>query len=140
MALVRSRAGELNVSADRIGFMGFSAGGAVAATVAFQYDEANRPDFVAPIYAAIAWLGDTPVREDAPPAFIVAATDDQLGLAKDSVALYNKWLNAGHSVELHMYAAGGHGFGMRKPGIPSDKWIKRFGDWMEAQGLLRPAE
>jgi acetyl esterase/lipase len=140
LALVRSRAEEFNVAPDRIGFMGFSAGGAVAATAAFEYDALNRPDFVAPIYAAIGWLGDTPVREDAPPAFIVAATDDQLGLAKDSIVLYNKWLDNGHSVELHMYAAGGHGFGMRKQGSPSDSWIDRFGDWLDARGLLQAAE
>ena len=54
------------------------------------------------------------VPADAPPMFIAAATDDNLGLAPDSVALYEKWREAQKSAELHMYAKGGHGFGMRK--------------------------
>ena len=140
IALVRARAQEFNVAVDRIGIIGFSAGGMVTANAAFAYDETNRPDFVAPIYAAAAAFADTPLWDDTPPAFIVAATDDQLGLAKDSIMLYNKWLNAGHSVELHMYASGGHGFGMRKQNKPSDSWIERYGEWLHARGLLRPVE
>jgi len=140
MALVRGRAKEFAIDADRIGFMGFSAGGAVAAHVAFNYDTISRPDFVAPVYAAVAWLGDAPLRKDAPPAFIVAASDDQLGLAKDSIALYGKWLQAGQSAELHMYARGGHGFGMRKQGLPADTWIERFGEWLGQRGLLQVAD
>ena len=81
---------------------------------------------------------EAPVRADAPPIFILAASDDQLGLAPDSVALYNRWLTAGKPVELHMYTKGGHGFGMRKQNIPTDRWIERFGDWLDAQGLLKP--
>jgi len=140
IALVRARAEEFNVGVDRIGFMGFSAGGMITANAAFSYDEDNRPDFVAPIYAAADNFADTPMWDDTPPAFIVAATDDQLGLAKDSVMLYNKWMNAGHSVELHLYATGGHGFGMRTQNMPADTWIERFGDWLGAQGLLRPVQ
>ena len=68
--------------------------------------------------------------------FIVAATDDQLGLARESVALYSKWLEAGKPVELHLYASGGHGFGMRRQNLPSDTRIERFGDWLGARGLL----
>ena len=60
--------------------------------------------------------------------FLAAATDDQLGLAPASVALYNDWTAAGKSAELHLYAAGGHGFGMRTQNLPSDSWIDRFGD------------
>jgi acetyl esterase/lipase len=133
---VREHAERFNVRPDRIGFMGFSAGGTVTTYVAFNYDEASRPDFIAPIYPATGVLADKPVPADAPPLFGVAATDDGLGLAADSVALYNKWLKAGKSAELHMYAQGGHGFGMRKQHLPSDSWIERFGDWLGAQHLL----
>jgi len=66
----------------------------------------------------------------APPLFIVAATNDQLGLAADSIKLYSKWIQAGKSAELHMYSKGGHGFGMRKQNLPSDSWIERFGEWL----------
>ena len=53
-----------------------------------------------------------------------------------SVQLYSTWKAAGHPVELHIYAKGGHGFGMKKQGLPSDSWIERLGDWLQAQGLL----
>ncbi len=133
---VRQHASEWGVSADRVGIIGFSAGGTVAAGVAFRYLPEGRPVFVAPIYAAGAMFKDDPVPVDAPPMFAVAATDDQLGLAPQSVALYEKWTGAHKSAELHMYAKGGHGFGMRKQNLPTDHWIDRFVDWLELQGWL----
>ncbi len=140
MRYVREHAARYGVSPDRIGFMGFSAGGAVTAHVAFNYDAASRPNFVAPIYAGTAMINDANPPADAPPMFIVAASDDQLGLAADSVQLYNKWLAAKKPVELHLYSKGGHGFGMRKQELPSDTWIDRFGDWLGVQGLLAPVK
>ena len=80
---------------------------------------------------------DAPVPADAPPMFIAAATDDSLGLAPASVALYEKWTRAGKSAELHMYAKGGHGFGMHQQNIPTDHWIDRFADWLELEGWLK---
>jgi acetyl esterase/lipase len=134
---VRKHAAEWGLSPDRVGIMGFSAGGSVTAGVAFRYAPDGRPAFVAPIYAAASAMKDAPVPSDAPPMFLAAATDDQLGLAPDSIALYNSWTGAHKSAELHMYAKGGHGFGMRKQGIPTDHWIDRFGEWMDARGLLK---
>ncbi len=136
---VRQHAAEWNVSPDRVGIIGFSAGGTVAAGVAFHYAPEGRPAFVAPIYAAAGRLKDSVVPADAPPMFVAAATDDNLGLAPDSIALYEKWTEAKKSVELHMYAKGGHGFGMHVHNIPTDHWIDRFADWLEMQGFLRPA-
>jgi acetyl esterase/lipase len=69
--------------------------------------------------------------------FIAAATDDTLGLAPDSVALYQKWYAARKHVELHMYEKGGHGFGMRKQSLPTDHWIDRFADWLDLNGWLK---
>src|SRR2546426_218857 len=69
--------------------------------------------------------------------FILAATDDPLGLAPQSVALYQDWTAAKKSAELHLYSKGGHGFGMRKQSLPTDHWIERFADWLEVQGLLK---
>jgi acetyl esterase/lipase len=69
--------------------------------------------------------------------FVVAATDDQLGLVPVSIALYEKWAGAHKSAELHLYAKGGHGFGMRKQNLPTDHWIDRFAEWMELQGWLK---
>src|SRR6266566_9178148 len=90
-----------------------------------------------PVYAAAGRLKVEVVPTDAPPMFIVAATDDNLGLAPDSVALYEKWRAANKSVELHMYAKGGHGFGMRKNNLPTDHWIDRFAEWLDLQGFLK---
>ena len=134
---LRKNASEYNINKDRIGIIGFSAGGTVTAGVTYKGKDESRPDFVAPIYAYIpsSLQGET-VPGDAPPMFIAAASDDQLGLAPHSVALYNKWLAANKSVEMHLYEAGGHGFGMRTRYLPSDSWIERFGEWMESQGLF----
>lgn len=136
---VRRHAAEYGVKPDRIGIMGFSAGGTVAASVAFNYTAETRPNFAAPIYLAYTWtLKANGVPPDAPPLFLLAATDDQLGLAAHSVDLYRDWTAARKPAELHLFAKGGHGFGMRKQGLPTDRWIERFADWLEMQGLLKP--
>lgn len=137
VAYVRQHASEYGVSPDRVGIVGFSAGGTVAAGVGFEYKPESRPAFVAPIYGAAAGFKLIPVPTDAPPMFIAAATDDSLGLAPESVALYEKWTAAQKPAELHMYARGGHGFGMHKQNLPTDHWIDRFADWLELQGFLK---
>ena len=65
--------------------------------------------------------------------FIAAATDDELHLVPMRIGLYEKWLAAGLSAELHIYSKGGHGFGMNLKNQPSDSWIERFGDWLNIQ-------
>jgi acetyl esterase/lipase len=134
---VRQHASEWGVSPDRVGIIGFSAGGAVTAGVAFHYLPESRPAFVAPIYAPALGFKDATVPADAPPMFVAAATDDELGLAPVSVYLYEKWIAAHKSAELHLYSKGGHGFAMRKQNLPVDHWIDRFTDWMELQGWLK---
>lgn len=133
LVYVRKHAADWNISPDRIGIIGFSAGGTVAAAVGFHYLPEGRPAFVAPIYAAAGGLRNDPVPSDAPPMFLAAASNDNLGLAPDSLGLYQQWFSAHKSVELHMYAKGGHGFGMRKQGLPSDLWIDRFAEWLDSQ-------
>ncbi|HKF47551.1 MAG TPA: alpha/beta hydrolase [Terracidiphilus sp.] len=137
VAYVRQHAAEWGISPDRVGIMGFSAGGGVTIGVAFGYKADSRPAFVAPIYAGGEDFKNLTVPEDAPPMFIAAATDDNLGLAPVSMLLYKRWTDAHKSAELHMYAKGGHGFGMRKQNIPTDHWIDRFADWLELQGFLK---
>lgn len=134
--LVRDGAGQFGVDAARIGLMGFSAGGNVAMRVAYAPDPGERPDFLAPIYASVRGyeLADPPAGSG--PIFVAAATDDQLGLTADSLAIYERWRAAGLPAELHLYASGGHGFGMRTQGLPSDTWIERFGDWLTANDLM----
>jgi acetyl esterase/lipase len=135
---VRKHAREYGVNPDRIGIMGFSAGGTVAASVACNYSPETRPNFAAPIYLDYNWtLKANGVPADAPPLFVLAATDDPLGLAPQSVALYQDWTKAQKPAELHVFSMGGHGFGMRKQGLPSDRWIERFADWLDVQGWLK---
>jgi acetyl esterase/lipase/lysophospholipase L1-like esterase len=137
IAYVRKHASEYNISPDKIGIIGFSAGGTVAASTAFNYTADNKPNFVAPIYAFFPDSLQTAVASDAPPMFLAAAADDQLGLAPHSVSLYNKWIASKHPAELHIYVKGGHGFGMRKQNIPTDNWIDRFGDWLQVMNITK---
>jgi acetyl esterase/lipase len=132
--VVRKRAAEWGIVADQIGMLGFSAGGAVTVGAALQYDEESRPNFVAPIYTAPFGTAIA-VPADAPSLFMVLASDDPL-VAEASLPLYSAWRGAGHLAELHIYAQGGHGFGMKKQGLPSDHWIDRFADWLQSQGDL----
>lgn len=136
IAYVRRHAADYGIAPNRIGIIGFSAGGTVTAAVGYNYTPASRPDFVAPIYLQYEWAPHSTVPVDAPPLFLLAATDDGLGLAAHSVHLYNDWVAAGKSAELHLYSAGGHGFGMRTQNLPSDRWIELFADWLGVQGLL----
>jgi acetyl esterase/lipase len=135
--LVRARATAWDIAPDRIGIMGFSAGGAVTVNVALQHDAKSRPDFAAPIYSA--WWDDAPVPANAPPLFLLCAQNDDMATT-NSIRLYSDWKAAGAPVELHIYSKGGHGFGMTKQGLPSDTWIERFGDWLQVQGLLEQAD
>lgn len=131
--IVRRRAGEWGIRPDRIGIMGFSAGGMVTSGVALQHDAESRPDFVAPIYGAPREAVTVPA--DAAPLFIAVAADDQFGSAA-SVHLYSAWRESGHPAELHVYSTGGHGFGLLESGLPARGWIDRFAEWLKAEGLL----
>ena len=140
ISYVRQNAKKYKLDPNKIGFMGFSAGGAVTMGVAYNYTEANRPNFIVPVYA---WTSAYPIQEapeNAPDLLVICASDDPLGLAPGSIEIYNSWLKAGYIPELHMYAKGGHGFGMKKQGLPSDNWIQRFYDWSVAQGISKTSK
>jgi acetyl esterase/lipase len=137
IAYVRKHASEFGVLQNRIGIMGFSAGGTIASSTAFNYTNETKPNFVAPVYPYFPSQMHGTVANDAPPMFITVASDDQLSLAPHSIDLYNKWLTSKKTVELHVYSKGGHGFGMKAQNLPSDSWIERFGDWLNNQGLLK---
>lgn len=89
-----------------------------------------------PIYAA-GW-DEIVVPPDAPPLFMALASDDVIAV-EPSLRLYAAWAAAGRSAELHCYAQGGHGFGMLRRGTPSDSWIDRLYEWLQAQRLLSEA-
>ncbi len=134
LKLVRADAAKFHIDPHRIGFIGFSAGAMTAMNVATSYDPASRPDFVGSIYGA---MQDRAVPADAPPLFIAVAADDPL-LGKASIPMFNAWRAAGKSAELHVFSAGGHGFGMQPHGTTSDHWIDEFYWWLQANHLLTP--
>jgi len=133
--LVRERAGEWRVRTDRVGMLGFSAGGFVAAATTLDAAPDARPSFCAPIYPAM-W-GDVVAPTPAPPMFLAWATDDEVGdvIVGSALRLYDVWRRAGASVEAHAYATGGHGFGMTVRGTPSDRWFDDFCTWLAASGF-----
>ena len=136
IAYVRKHATEFKIAPDRIGIIGFSAGGTVTASSAFNYTAADRPDFVAPIYAYMPATLQSDVLPDAPPMFLTCASDDQLNLAPHTVELYSKWLSAKRPVEMIIYAIGGLFLGMIILNIRSVTCILRFGVWILQQGFL----
>lgn len=150
MRLVRSHATEFSIDPNRIGFLGFSAGGQIAMMVAFDngngnpaapdpIDRANgRPDFVMAVYPG----GGVPkvVPADAPPAFLLAADDDEYGCDKVALSLYEKYRAVGASVEAHFIAQGKHAFNMgdRSQYLAIRHWPDRMADWMADRGFLKP--
>lgn len=137
---VRENAAKYGIAPNKIGIMGFSAGGSVTMGVTYNYEEKNKPNFIVPVYAWMDILPMSPAPKDAGPIFVVCASDDPLGLAPASVNLYNSWLTEGKSAALHMYSKGGHGFGMRQQNLPSDQWIERFGEWLATEGFMDKSE
>jgi acetyl esterase/lipase len=137
LKVVRQRAAEWGISPDRLGFMGFSAGAMVTSGVLLQQDSAARPNFAALIYGAP--FGAMPaIPSKLPPMFLAWAQDDSVALGP-IVRFHDALKAAGHKPEVHIFSAGGHGFGMRKQGASSDHWIDEFYYWLEAQGFTRPA-
>ena len=133
--VVRERAAEWHIDPAKVGIMGFSAGGYVVMEAALNHTAANRPAFVAAIYACCENPSEIKVPDDAPPTFFLHAYNDPVSVA--SPALYMAWKAANRPAELHSYAAGGHGFGMPKRNHPTDGWIERFGDWLRYQKLMQ---
>lgn len=126
----RQNAAAWCIHPQRIGVMGFSAGGHVAITAALNYTADSRPDFACPIYPV--WFDVMTPRPDAPPLFMALANNDEFGeLIFDTVArMTQAWQRAKLPVEVHAYAQGGHGFGMMKRHMPCDTWIERWHEWL----------
>jgi dienelactone hydrolase len=136
--LVRQRAKEFGLDANRVGILGFSAGALVAMNTATKYDAASRPDFVGSIYGELPEHDEVP--DDAPPLFLAVAADDP-AFAEASAPIYSAWRQGHHSAEMHVFHKGGHGFGMKRQGTSSDHWLDEFSWWMQSQGLFnRSAE
>ena len=134
--VVRLHAVEWGVAPDRIGFMGFSAGGMVAAGALLQQDVSARPDFTALVYGAPFGAMPT-IPPQLPPVFMAWAQDDAVAI--DGITRFYAALKAaGYRPEAHIFQAGGHGFGMRKQGTSSDHWIDDFYAWLQGLGYTKP--
>lgn len=132
---IRKNAEKFGISPNKIGMIGFSAGGTVASYVALDSIPTQALNFVALLYASNHFLKQAEYSEKLPPLFAAVATNDQLKRAVDSIDIYQYWLKNQHSAELHIYAKGGHGFGMRKQSLPSDDWINQFYHWLGLNGF-----
>ena len=132
---VRDNAERFGIDKQRVGFMGFSAGGFLTRSV-ISHGGADLPDFAAPIYPLMASM-DVP--DNAPPMFVAVAADDFLLARVEGIPLLDSYRAAGKSIEFHLFANGGHGFGMGRPGTATDGWIELFHRWMEISGFLAAA-
>jgi len=126
--VVRERANEWGIRSDRIGMMGFSAGGYVTGRVALDHNADSRPDYAAVIYGAM--FKDVVVPDDAPPLFMALTNNDEVAV-EPSLQLYSAWRRSELPVELHIYAQGDHGFGMIKQGLPVNGWADLFWVWLQ---------
>jgi endo-1,4-beta-xylanase len=146
--LVRHRAGEWSLNPERIGVMGFSAGGQLAALAAVRYDagiasasdpidrQSSRPAFQALIYPAIP--RDMNLSKETPPAFLLCGENDRENISQGLPELYLALKKAGVSAELHVYAGIGHGFGMRTRNQGAIAgWPARFVEWLQAAGFVK---
>jgi acetyl esterase/lipase len=132
--LLRQRAAEFGVLSNRIGIIGYSAGGAVVLSTVYGPAD-GRPNFAAPVYAAGA--NSNPPPEGAPPLFIAVAADDTTVGFQGSINLFGAWRKAGLPAELHVFQTGQHGFG--KKGGGADHYLDRVEEWLKLNGWLTKA-
>ena len=155
--LFRSMADEMRVDVNRVGVLGFSAGGHLTVMSGTKYDElaypksdaideiSARPNFICPIYCAYLGnnysdnkpeLGDlVKITKETPPAFL-AVTFDDVHRGVQSALLVAEYKKAGVPAEAHIYAKGGHGYGIRPTGNPVETWHHRPAEWLESSGWL----
>ena len=156
--IVRLHAAEWRLDPHRIGVLGFSAGGHLAASLSTHFDRriygsidtadgfSCRPDFAVLVYPAYLTAGeksldlspDIPVTAQTPPAFIVQAEDDPVHV-ENAVAYFVALKNAKVPAELHAYAEGGHGYGLRRTALPVTTWPKSVETWLHAIHVLPDA-
>ena len=136
IAHARVNALKYEINPEKIGIMGFSAGGAVIMEATYKSSKKNRPNFIAPIYPWMNIVDNQEPPAYGPPIFIVCTTEDAFKLAIPSAKIYTDWAEKNYISELHLYHHGKHGFGMRKTNYPVDNWFDNMVDWIDAIGML----
>jgi acetyl esterase/lipase len=156
VSLVRSQAKDWGLDPKRIGMVGFSAGGHLVAATATNFDKRAyepiddidkvncRPDFGVMLYSGYLKLTDKDelapdlrVSAQTPPIMLVHASDDPVSHVDNSVVMYLALKRAGVSTEMHLYATGGHPFGVRKRDLPCSTWTERCADWLRNEKILK---
>ncbi len=155
IGIVRHHARQWNLDPERIGILGFSAGGHLSAMASTQFESRSysgidasdnyicRPDFTILIYPAYLSSIENPVEltsevrvgKDTPPCFLIQTQDDGVKV-ESSIAYYLALKQAGIPAEMHLYPTGGHGYGLRKSEHIVSSWPNRCEDWLNSLGIL----
>jgi acetyl esterase/lipase len=154
VGLVRFHASEWHVDPHKIGVLGFSAGGHLSAAISTHFKkreypavdaadgESCRPDFAVALYPGHLWVyerfelnPDVPVTRETPPTFLLQAEDDPVDDINHSLVYYIALKNAGVPVEMHLYATGGHGFGVRHTESAITGWPQLLETWLTTIGM-----
>ena len=156
LGLVRFHAAEWHIDPHKIGVLGFSAGGHLVAAISTRFqqrlypavDEADkescRPDFAVALYPGHLWIVEEKfelnpeihVTRDTPPTFLVQAENDYVDGVNQSLVYYLALKHAGVPVEMHLYAQGGHGFGLRRTKLPITAWPQLVETWLRTIGMI----
>ena len=154
MGLLRLHASQWHIDPHKVGVLGFSAGGFLVAEISTQYEhrlyapidaadrESCRPDFAVAIYPGHLWTHDKlelnpgiHVTANTPPTFLVQAEDDHVDGVSQSLVYYVALKNADVPVEMHLYAHGGHAFGLRRTKLPITAWPLLAQSWLKTIGM-----
>jgi acetyl esterase/lipase len=155
VGLVRFHAADYHIDPQKIGVLGFSAGGHLSAAISTHFDKrlypavdasdkvSCRPDFAVALYPGhlrisdkIELNPDVPVTRQTPPTFLLQAENDDVDNIDNSLTYYIALKNAGVPVEMHLYAEGKHAFGLRPTKFPITRWPELVETWLGAIGMI----
>ena len=156
VGLVRFHAAEWHIDLHKIGVLGFSAGGHLVAAMSTHFKrrlypavdaadkESCRPDFAVALYPGHLWIDNkkfelnpnVPVTRQTPPTFLLQNEDDHVDRVEDSLSYYAALKKTGVPVEMHLYAQGGHAFGLRRTKFPITRWPELVETWLGTIGMI----
>ncbi len=156
VGLLRFHAKNWHIDPHKIGVMGFSAGGHLVAAISTHFNqrlyktidaadkESCRPDFAIALYPGHLWIDEkkfelnpnVPITRQTPPTFLLQAENDHEDNVNDSLVYYIALKNAGVPVEMHLYAEGGHAFGLRRTKYPITAWTQLVETWLDSIGMI----